>query len=533
MIAPDLTSAEDVRGNAAGNEVGGAADARPLTPRPDEPLQGGDVDSDFWLDLGGRISRWSASAEGLFGLGPAAALGRAFGELMAPEERRARTPESALACALELGCWSQSVDLTARDGSPLRAATSVTLVRTPNGLEIGYQVLTRAIASAPPVAREEVWRLLSMGRTAEDVAHELNNLLAALRGFARVLERHLPAEGPPREACKQMVQACDRGSHLTRKLLGMGAADDGALQALDLADVIGRVDPLLRQVLPEQVVLITSISAGLPRVTARSRDVELALLNLVVNARDAIASAGTVKVEARLEAGRLGAEPRVVLSVTDSGSGMSSEVRRRAFERFFTTKDPERGTGLGLSLVRDAVQSWGGSVELHSTEGVGTCVSMRLMLAEPVAIEDPRQASPTTGRHATQRARVIVVAPAPRRDLVSELLERRGYAVRSVDGEADWRAVLAAADGPIDVVVAGGFAGSDVGEGLVDALKELTGELPALIFFATPPRSTESLWSAYPACRVLQGPLLPEMLIEEIERSLTSRPVVRRVGSLH
>ncbi|MEQ1856601.1 MAG: ATP-binding protein, partial [Longimicrobiales bacterium] len=541
LIAPDPTPAADISGgDPFGHEPGPArAAAEGLRVAPESAESAGSAGPPvFWLDLQGRISRWSRRAEHLFGYEGGEAIGLRFSDLFTQEEREAHKPELALARAREFGCWDETGWRVSRGGDRIWTASSLALVRTPNGLEIGYQVLTRDLTAtdgaegAAAHQAEEVLRLLSMGRVASDVAHELNNLLAALRGFACVLERHLPPGGTPHEAWRQMLKACDRGTDLTRKMLGLGKPGDGGLQAVDPIAAVRDLEPLLRQVLPDRILLVTSLPADLPRVTARARDIDLALLNLVVNARDAIEASGTVAIQVRLENGSDGAEPRVVVSVTDSGAGMAPEVQHRAFERFFTTKGPEHGTGLGLSLVRDAVRSWGGSVELTSTPGTGTCVSLKLMLAEPAAL--PQSTQPGIGRHTLRRPRpqVMLCAPRPTRDLVADLLTRRGYGVVSVEGHEEARRLLAIHGSTVDLVVAGGPIASGEGADLVDVLRRMPSVPPAVVFFAAEPGPVTSPWASYPACRFLWGPILPDLLFEEIERSLDAAPL-RQATAIH
>jgi len=488
----------------------------------------GSRQSVFWLDLNGQVSRWSPSATTLFAYEAEEVRGRPFADLFTAEEREALKPELALQQAREFGCWSETGWRRARDGEPLWVASTVTFVRTPNGLEIGYHVATRELTptdgSAPTEGQsaEEVLRLLALGRLAGDVAHELNNLLSALRGFGHVIGRHLPGAGVAHEAWRQTLKACDRGTDLTRQLLGLGRPGDDALQSIDVAEAVREIEPLLRQTLPERILLVTSLPSGLPRVLARSRDIDLALLNLVVNARDAIAAHGTIAIQARLEGKDSGAPPRVALSVRDSGSGMSPEVQARAFDRFFTTKSSELGTGLGLSLVRDAVRGWGGSVELASGAGSGTCVTLLLMLAEATDVQEELFSASAGASLAPPQGRVMVCAPSPTRDLVADLLTRKGYTVSSVEDEDDARRLLASETSGPDVVVVGGPAAAGDCAGLVAALKGMLGRLPAVVVLATESGSSTSPWHGYPWLRLLWGPIVPGLLVEEIERSLGS-----------
>lgn len=529
--------------------LAGAAEDRPQDDPRESPASSEPADAEpspgvavshppasKWLDLNGGVTRWSDSAVRLFGHSADEADGMPFAHLFTSEERAAGKPEIVLARARAQGHGDDSGWRRSRTGRTFWGLSSVTLVRTPDDLEIGYLAITHDLthlgmhsdAASPPPS---VAGLISVGRVAAEAAHELSNLMAAAAGFAEVLERHLPASGVPREACRELVKTCDRGAGVMRKLLGIGRPAEEAMSAVDLCAVVRDVEPLLRQVLPARVVLVTSLPAGLPRVVARVRDVDLALLNLVVNARDAIDGQGSIAICAQLDERGGNAEPRVTLSVRDSGSGMSAAVQRRAFDRFFTTKGHERGTGLGLALVRDAVHACGGDLDLSSDVGAGTCVRVRFRVAERLreAVTVPSDRGAVLG---APRELVMIWAPATTAALLSDLLSRSGYGVLQVQSGDEARGILAEQGSAIAVLLLGGLIAEVEGMAVLEDLGAQQGRPPAIVLgggdVATPPNPPSTL----PGDRRLCGPLAPDRVLAEIDSLLHSKSD-QRTASVH
>ncbi len=229
-----------------------------------------------------------------------------------------------------------------------------------------------------------VQRLEAVGRLAGGVAHDFNNLLTAITGFAE-LARDRAAELPPEAAAavaedlRQVVATADRGAALTQQLLAFSRRAPAAPRRVELPAAIRELEPMLRRLAGEGIDIATDLSPGTPAVYFDPNRLTQVLLNLVVNARDAMPGGGTVTVRAyALDARapqRAPDAPRgtwACLEVRDHGVGMSPAVRQRIFEPYFTTKEFGRGTGLGLAVVYGAVESAGGSITVETAEGVGT-----------------------------------------------------------------------------------------------------------------------------------------------------------------
>jgi PAS domain S-box-containing protein len=233
---------------------------------------------------------------------------------------------------------------------------------------------------------EQAERLETVGQLAGGVAHDFNNLLAVILNYAYFVREHLPADSPMRADLEEIRHAAERGSELTHQLLVFSRRETVRPVVLDLNAVVRDVARLLGRTLGEHVSLVTELAREECLVEADAAQLEQVVVNLVVNARDALPEGG----EIRIETARGGEE--VALTVSDAGLGMEAEVVSRAFEPFFTTKPKGAGTGLGLATVYGTVTQAGGQVEIDSLPGRGTTVRVHLPVAtaqEPTVAEVP------------------------------------------------------------------------------------------------------------------------------------------------
>jgi signal transduction histidine kinase len=214
--------------------------------------------------------------------------------------------------------------------------------------------------------------LATAGRVAAGMAHDFHNLLGVIAGNADLLREGLPPDGPYREQADTIARTAQAVAAISRKVMSVGRPSAPHLVPLDVSVAIRAIEPILRGLVGKPVALHFDLAPGLPLIRADATEFDRALLNLVLNARDASATGGgTIAVRAARAERASG--PHVAVTVSDTGCGMSAEVRKRMFDLFFTTKG-DRGTGLGLVTVRDAVTAVGGCVEVESEVGWGTQV---------------------------------------------------------------------------------------------------------------------------------------------------------------
>jgi len=252
----------------------------------------------------------------------------------------------------------------------------------------------------------EAQKLDSIGQLAGGIAHDLNNLLTPIVGLAELAAAREGASAGVAADLAEIRDAADRAAELTRQLLAFARRQHLEMRALDVSAVLGGLEPLLRRLIRENVQLEVDLSADLPAVRADASQLQQVVLNLVLNARDAMREGGRLLLETRAvrlqpgaDAARLGlpAGPYVRLRVRDAGCGMDEATLERIFEPFFTTKALGLGTGLGLAVVHGIVKQHGGSLAVESALGRGSCFDIYLPAAAEELLE-PALGPPPGGK---------------------------------------------------------------------------------------------------------------------------------------
>lgn len=285
-------------------------------------------------------------------------------------------------------------------------------------------------------------RLESMGRLAGGVAHDFNNLLTIILGYLDVLREDLPEDDSRRVAVDEIGKASSRAAALTAQLLAFARRQVIEPRVLNLNDVVRETDRMLGRLVGEHIEIHADLDASLGRAKADPGQLQQVLVNLAVNARDAMPAGGRLTIETRnvaFETELAGAEgvppgSYVMLSVTDTGVGMSPEVRAHAFEPFFTTKEQGKGTGLGLATCHGIVTQAGGYLHVYSETGLGTTFRVYLPRVDAAeATEDTRPATPLRGGHETV---LLVEDEQSLRQLAAMSLRGQGYHVlEAADGQ--------------------------------------------------------------------------------------------------
>jgi PAS domain S-box-containing protein len=321
-------------------------------------------------------------------------------------------------------------------------------------------------------------KMEAIGQLAGGVAHDFNNLLTVINGFSELLLADLPAADPRREPMTAIRDAGEQAARVTGQLLAFSRKAIVAPKVLDLNELIDSTGKMLRRLIGEDVTLTTVLSPGLSRVRIDPVQVEQVLMNLAVNARDAMLRGGQLTIETtnvEMGEGDIPGRPdlkpgrQVRLSVADTGHGMTDEVKARLFEPFFTTKGVGKGTGLGLATVYGIVKQAGGDVTVHTRVGAGTTFTIFL----PAVPETAKPVESGALRLAPRGAETVLLTEDAEavRKLVRRALEMQGYTVLEAGTGADAERAVDAHPGPVHLLVTDVVMPDLNGRELADAIR--------------------------------------------------------------
>jgi len=440
------------------------------------------VDGFISIDERGRIEGVNAAAEAMFGYSEEELVGRNVKVLM-PEPYR-EEHDGYLERYLEtgkkkiIGIGREVVGLR-KDGTVFPLELAVSEVEMEG--ERAFIGTVRDISERRRLEEQflQSQKMEAVGRLAGGVAHDFNTLLSSILGYAEMVLDSLPPEaGKSRRAAEQIRRSADRGAALTRQLLTFSRQERRRNQLVDLNEVVTGLSDMLDRLVGEQVELEHDLMRGLARVEADPAQLEQVLVNLVVNAVDAMPGGGRITISTANQGA--GDEAAVLLAVADDGHGMSEEVRRRIFEPFFTTKEKGKGTGLGLSTVYGIVTQDSGSISVESAEGKGTRFQVVFPRAAPALVEEtveaPESAAPIDGDApppvADGEAVLLVEDDAMFRGLLAEVLEDQGYEVLAAGEPKEALAICDQRPKAVDLVVTDLVMPGMTGDALVRQLKE-------------------------------------------------------------
>jgi PAS domain S-box-containing protein len=437
-------------------------------------------DAIITIDERGIIQSFSQAAEKLFGYDAGEIIGRNVKMLMPQPYRRehdgylSRYRHTGEKHIIGIG---RKVEAQKKDGTIFPMELSVGEVGEPGQNRI-FTGFIRDLSARERMEEDlrQAQKMEAVGQLTGGLAHDFNNLLTAISGNLEMLEPRL-AEADDRELLKEAQEATELGAQLAKRLLAFGRRTALRPQAVDLKAIVLSITDFLRRTLGEAVTLETVLEPQLPLTMADPGQVENVLLNLAINARDAMPEGGRLIVETRrteldatYAAEHLEVTPGnyVMLAVTDTGTGMTEEVRRRAFEPFYTTKGLGAGSGLGLSMVHGFVKQSGGHVQIYSELGHGTTIRIYLPIHGAVAPKSDTPAPPVAAlpRH---REIILAVEDDPRVRRVSlRRLKDLGYSVLEADNGAAAMAIIERGESFdllfTDVVMAGGMNGIELAQ---------------------------------------------------------------------
>ncbi|MBU1316882.1 MAG: PAS domain S-box protein [Alphaproteobacteria bacterium] len=392
----------------SGGILGFAKVTRDLTERKAAELQLRDSEQQFqllvqgvsdyaiyMLDPDGYITSWNSGARRIKGYESSEVVGSHFSRFYVEEDRAAGQPEKGLEIARREGRFEKEGIRQRKDGTRFWAHVIIDAIRDTSGNLIGFAKVTRDITEkveaqqALNQAREDLFQAQKMeaiGQLTGGIAHDFNNLLMAVLGSLEILKKKLPDDPSMAPLLDNAIQGAERGVSLVQRMLTYSRKQNLNMSAVDVAQVVDGMMEFIQRAVGAEILLETRFPDRLPPVSTDPLQLETALLNLIVNARDAMPEGGRITVHAdHMDESAEGGPGLgyVRLSVSDTGQGMDEETVQQATTPFFTTKGVGKGTGLGLSMVQGLAEQSGGRLMIESRAGEGTTISLVLPATEP------------------------------------------------------------------------------------------------------------------------------------------------------
>ena len=398
----------------------------------------------FMLDSQGRVANWNSGAERIKGYTRTEIIGEHFSRFYTEEDRLAGVPDQALATARSKGRFEQENWRVRKDGTRFWAYVVIDAIRDEHGRVVGFAKVTRDMTKHRSLEEKlrQSQKMDALGQLTGSIAHDFNNLLTVIVGSLDMLSRWMSAPQPApltARVTRAMAAAKDsarRASILTRRLLAFSRQQPLQPETIDLNRLIYGLADMFRRTLGEQVTIKTEFSFDTGLVYADPLELENALLNLAVNARDAMPNGGELKIEtANTDDRGMAGDPGdgteahyVLIAVTDTGIGMDQQTLAKAFDPFFTTKETGHGTGLGLSQVYGFVEQSGGHVRIDSQLGVGTTVQIFLPRSQEDTGKPELQHEDVVDKEQSGSESILVVEDDDAiRTYITDVLRELGY----------------------------------------------------------------------------------------------------------
>jgi two-component system, cell cycle sensor histidine kinase and response regulator CckA len=478
-------------------------------------------------DLTGTLTSLNKAAEILIGYSREEALGKNIAAIVAPEH---------IALAREMldrkiggeAKTTYELDVVTKNGDRIPLEVSTRLI-----FRMGKPVAVQGIARDVAVRRRFESHLLqshkmeAIGRLAGGVAHDFNNLLTVITGYSQWMLDDLPPDSPLCESASEILMAANRAASLTNQLLAFSRNQVIQPIIVDLNSLVAELDQMLRRVIGEDIELVTATSPDLGLVRADPGQIEQVILNLVVNARDAMPGGGRLILEtANANIGPDDARapidcpagPYVTLIVSDSGCGFDERIKAHIFEPFFTTKEKGRGTGLGLSTVYGIIKQGGGYIRVESQPGAGAV--FRIFFPRVADGELPSGIPERRSRSTGTETILLVEDEAAVRRIVREMLLRLGYTIlEASDGRAAQKIVVEY-EKPIHLLLTDVVMPELGGRELAQILKTFRPELKVMFMSGYTDDAIVKQGVLEPGAAYLQKPFTPDALAGKIREAL-------------
>jgi PAS domain S-box-containing protein len=481
-------------------------------------------------DPEGQVIFWNDFAENLYGWAPEEAVGQSIQELTPSPFFREHSAD-----IFERGAagesWTGEFLVQGKSGKAFPALLTSSPIRDERGTVLGFVLVSIDLSERR--ALEEQFRqsqkMDAVGRLAGGIAHDFNNLLTVIRLNTEIIMDGFDPTDPRSEDVKQIRSAAERASSLTRQLLAFSRKQILQPRVLDMNSVVSTVEPMLQRLIGEDITIASSYSAR-GYVVADPGQIEQILVNLVVNARDAMPQGGTISIEtqnavldetytsehAPVVPGRY-----VMLAVGDNGVGMNRDIREHAFDPFFTTKEAGKGTGLGLATVYGIVKQSGGYVWIYSEPGLGTTLKLYFPEVSAAAAFTTTEYKPTAKVTARGSETILLVEDEEAvRGLTSRILEKQGYRVIVAQHGREAMDIATREEGRIDLVLTDIVMPGMNGRGLVERLAGIRPRIKSLYMSGYTDDDIVRRGFIEPSKSFLQKPFTSESLLQTVRKVL-------------
>jgi PAS domain S-box-containing protein len=466
--------------------------------------------------------------------------GRSAGLFRSGRQEDEATYGEMLTTAAAGQVWDGELVARRRDGALRLIAQTLTPVVTDGGRISHYVAVMRDVSQRRRIEEQlrQGQKMEAIGRLSGGVAHDFNNILNVIIGFAELLLKKLPQEDALRRHGREILKAASRGAGLTRQLLAFSRQQVLQPKLIDLNAAIGDMQKMLARMIGEDVELVTSLDPQLGRVEVDPGQVEQVLMNLAVNARDAMPQGGTLSIETgnddvQAEAhpydNAVSPGPYVRIVVSDTGSGMDAATLSRIFEPFFSTKTQDKGTGLGLATVYGIVRQSRGYIWARSAVGEGTAFTIllpRVPAHERAAVPAEERATEPTGRETILLAEDDEAAC----ELLREMLEELGYRIITAANGVEALERAAAHAGPIDLLLSDVVMPRLGGRELAERLREQRGDVPTLFMSGYTADTILRQGISESGSPFLQKPFTAQQLAQKIRETLDAAAQGRATG---
>jgi PAS domain S-box-containing protein len=495
----------------------------------------------YMLDPEGVVSNWNTGAQQIKGYDASEIIGQHFSRFYTPEDLEAKIPWQALDTARREGRYHAEGWRLRKDGSRFWASVVIDAIREDDGTLIGFAKVTRDLTERREAqlelerSREQLFQAQKMeavGQLTGGIAHDFNNLLTGITGSLELLRARI-AQGRINELDRYITAAqgaASRAATLTHRLLAFSRQQTLEPKPVHANRLVSGLEELVRRTVGPGIAVETVLAAGLWPCLCDPNQLESAILNLCINARDAMPEGGRLTVEtANAWLDDSGARERdmstgqyVAICVTDTGTGMTADVVARAFDPFFTTKPAGKGTGLGLSMVYGFAKQSEGQARIYSEVGVGTTVKLYLPRFFGEAADDDARIQGAEPTRAESGETVLVVDDEPTvRMLIGDTLAELGYRAIEV-GDAKSGLKLLESDVKIDLLITDvGLPGGMNGRQMADTARRSRPDLKVLFITGYAENAAIGNGHLEPGMHVLTKPFAMEKLASKIRAIIT------------